>query len=367
MSNKSNKNVSLVFWAFYAILVIAMIGFWAYVINGVIKKDLLIYEKAQPEYFMDDVVAKIQAGDISSMDFAQSSSRFESGDVYKDAYAKRLEGKTITYKENPSSYDAQAPIYELYADDEHVATVNLKSTSSEQLMFILSVQEWAVDSVVPIYEKGDEGITVSIPDNYTAYVNGIQLDERELVGEAAPYKEFEIVAQYIDVPKEVNYEVSGLMSAPSVEVKDAAGNIVQCNVDGNAYSVGFVAGDVPEDIAKTALEDAKNISEIYAGDRTLSSMKVRFPQDSYLIPLFQNYINFDLWMYSGHATPTYSDEQAFNYIKYNDNFYSVEVSFSKTMYLPKRNMTVTDDTHNTYYYAYIDGQWLIADMYNEST
>ena len=367
MSNSRTKKTSLAFWAFYVLIVILFIGFWAFVINGVIKKDLAKYEAAQPEYFMEDVVAKIQAGDISDMDFAQSSSRFESGDIYKETYAKGLEGKTITFKENPTSYDAQAPIYELYADEEHIATVNLKSTSSEQVMFILSVQDWAVDSVVPIYEKGDEGITISIPDNYTAYVNGVQLDERELVGEPAPYKEFEIVAQYIDVPKEINYAVSGLMSAPTVEVRDAAGNTVQCNVEGNAYSVGFVAGEVPEDIAKTAIEDAKNISEIYAGDRTLSSMKVRFPEDSYLIPLFQNYINFDLWMYSGHTAPTYSDETTSNYIRYNDNFYSVEVSFSKTMYLPKRNMTVTDDTHNTYYYAYINGQWLIADMYNEST
>ncbi len=361
---KKKKTGFIGFWVIYALLVLAMIGFWIYVINGVIKKDLDIYEAAQPDHYMDKVVEKIRGGDISQMDFAESSSRFEDGDIYKETYAASLAGRNITYTENPTSYDAQAPVYEIYADDDHVATVKLKSVSSEQLMFILSVQEWEVASVTPIYELGDEGVTVTIPDNFTAYVNGIQLDDREKAGEATDYKEFEIAAKYTDVPKQIRYEVTGLMSAPKVEVRDAMGNTVECSVDGTSYSAGFEPGIVPDDIAQTVITDAKNISEIYAGDRTLSSMKPRFPEDSYLIPLFQNYINFDLWMYSGHTAPVYSDEATGNYIRYNDTLYSVEASFKKTMYLPKRNMTVTDETHNIYYYALVDGKWLIVDMMN---
>ncbi|MCR4618993.1 MAG: hypothetical protein K5669_12510 [Lachnospiraceae bacterium] len=360
--SKTQKRSSIGFWVFYIIFILVLVGFWIYFLNGVIKKDLAIYEAAQPGHVMEELVSKIQEGDLSSMNFVESSSRFESPDVYKDAFTAAIAGKTVTFKENETSYDSNAPVYELYADDAHIATVNIKSVSSEQLMFILSVQEWEIASVTPLYEAGSNEVVIEVPDSYTVSVNGVAVDERELVGEPTDYMEFEIAAQYVEVPKKLTYSISGLVSAPSVEVKDAAGNVVACEQDGNTYTAGFAGGEVPADIADSAVTNAKNISDIYAGDRTLSSMKSLFPEDSYLIPLFQNYINHDLWMYSGHTTPSFSEEATSNYIRYNDSFYSVEVSFVKTMYLPKRSMTVHDKTHNTYYYANINGNWLIVDM-----
>lgn len=363
---KTQEKSSIGFWAFYILFILVLVGFWIYFLNGVIKKDLAIYEAAQPSHVMEEVVSKIQSGDLSSMNFAESSSRFESPDIYKEAFESAIAGKEITFKENASSYDAQAPVFDIYADDAHIATVNIKSVSSKQLMFILSVQEWEVASVSPIYETGSEEIVIQIPDTYTASVNGIPVDERELVGEPEDFKEFEIAAAYTDVPKKLTYAVSGLMSVPTVEVVDGEGNVANVEVDGNTYTATFTGGEVPADIAESALTNAKNISDIYAGDRTLGSMRGLFPTDSYLIPLFESYINHDLWMYSGHTAPTYSEEETSNYIRYNDSFYSVDVSYLKTMYLPKRNMTANDRTHNTYYYALVDGKWLVVDMISKN-
>ncbi len=361
------KKSTLRFAIVYILLSAAFIGFWIFLINGVVKKDMDIFEAAQPNHKMDEFVKVIEAGDISSMNFAEGSSRFESPDIYKNTFAEAIKGKKITYKANETSYDALAPIYELYAgegDSElHIATVQLQAVNVEPLMKILTKQDWEVSSVTPIYEAGTgKELSVVIPDTYTAYVNGIQLEASEYDGEPAPYKEFEIVAQYVDVPKQMKYKVTGLLMDPTVEIRDASGTPVAYDQNGNVYSVGFTGGDVPEDISETALKNAKDISAIYAGDRTLKSMRDVFPEDSYLIPLFQNYIDHDLWMYSGHAEPVYSDEATSDYIRYNDNFYSVVVYFNKTMYLPKRDMTVTVTTHNTYYYIYQNEKWIIADM-----
>ncbi|MBO4883450.1 MAG: hypothetical protein J5570_08115 [Lachnospiraceae bacterium] len=361
------KKSTLRFAIVYIILSAAFIGFWIFLINGVVKKDMDIFEAAQPNHKMDEFVKVIESGDISSMDFAEGSSRFESPDIFKNTFAEAISGKKITYKANETSYDALAPVYELYAgegDSElHIATVQLQAVNVEPLMKILTKQDWEVASVTPIYEAGSgKELSVVIPDTYTAYVNGIQLEASEYDGEPTDYKEFEIVAQYVDVPKQMKYKVSGLLMEPSVEIRDASGTPVAYEQNGSVYSVGFTGGDVPEDISETALKNAKDISAIYAGDRTLKSMRDVFPEDSYLIPLFQNYIDHDLWMYSGHAEPVYSDEATSDYIRYNDSFYSVVVYFNKTMYLPKRDMTVTVTTHNTYYYIYQNEKWIIADM-----
>ena len=350
------------FWIIYIVLTLLFIAFWFWFINSVIIKDLKLYEASQSEYYMEEVAAKVQAGDLSDMTFEESASRFESADIYRETYEAKLSGKTITFEENPASYDTQAPLYELYADGEHVASVKLKAVSSESLMFILTLQTWGVDQITPIYETGNQSVTIEIPDTFTAYVNDVALSESELTGEAESYEEFEIVSQYVSVPSKVTYEVSGLLNEPAVKVLDGEGNEVACEVTDGVYSAGFEGSEVPEDIAETAIQNAKDISAIYAGDRTLSSVKSIFPDDSYLIPLFQSYINNDLWMYSGHATPEYSGEEASNYIKYSDDLYSVVVYFDKTMYLPKRDMTVTVTTHNTYYYALLDGTWKIVDM-----
>lgn len=361
------KKSTLRFLLVYVLLAAAFIGFWIFLINGVIRKDMDDFEAAQPAHKMDEFVKVIESGDISSMDFAEASSRFEAPDIYKNTFSEAISGKKITYKESETSYDALAPVYELYAgegDSElHIATVQLKAVNVKPLMYILTTQDWEVESVTPIYEAGTgQELRVEIPDTYTAYVNGIQLEAGELDGEPEDYKEFEIVAQYVDVPKKIKYKVSGLLMDPAVEIRDASGTPVAYEVNGNVYSAGFTGGDVPEDIAETAIKNAKDISAIYAGDRTLKSMRDVFPEDSYLIPLFQNYIDHDLWMYSGHAEPKYSDEATSDYIRYNDNFYSVVVYFNKTMYLPKRDMTVTVTTHNTYYYIYQNDKWIIADM-----
>lgn len=363
--NQNKKKVSG-FLVFYIIFVLLIVGFWVYFLNGVILKDVKIYEASQAKYYMEDIIARLQSGDVSQIDFASSSSRFEDPDYYKNTFISLISGKTLSCEESPTSYDTQAPIFDVYAGMEKVATVNLKSTSSTQLMFILSVQEWAVESIEPTFEVTTSDITISVPDTYSVVVNGQASDDRELVSAGEEYDEFEIVSKYVDVPKKNSYLVSGLMTTPTVSIYDQDGAMVEAKVEGNAYSVGFEGVDVPTDISVNAITNAKAISAVYAGDMTLAAIKKFLPDDSYLIPLFESYIAHDSWMYSGHTEPQYSEEWTSNYIRYNDNLYSVVVHFDKTMYLPKRSMTVTVPVYNTYYYANIGGSWKIVDMISMS-
>ena len=84
-------------------------------------------------------------------------------------------------------------------------------------------------------------------------------------------------------------------------------------------------------------------------------------ENQILTALFEEGMD-NLHLYKPGAEPVYSDEATSDYIRYNDNFYSVVVYFNKTMYLPKRDMTVTVTTHNTYYYIYQNEKLIIADM-----
>ena len=47
--SKKKKNKFSIFWVFYALLLLGMIGFWVYFLKGVIAKDLKIYERSERE------------------------------------------------------------------------------------------------------------------------------------------------------------------------------------------------------------------------------------------------------------------------------------------------------------------------------
>lgn len=363
----SRKKGISVFWIIFIVIALIYIGFWFWFNNNVIVKDLKIFEAAQSDRVMDEVVSKIQSGDISDMDFSVSSSRFEDGNIYRDTFLANITGKTITYEESPTSYDTQAPVYEVYADGEHIATVNIVATSSEQLMFILSVQTWKVESITPIYETGDEGLVITIPNTFTAYVNGIQLDDRELTGNTFEYEDFEYVKEYVDVPYKVEYAVSGLMTRPAVKICDASGNEVAYTQDGTSYTADYASSEISEEMSEYVLNNAKTYSDFFSRDlagceNSINGIRYMFPEDSDYLTLADNYRLHDMWMYSGHATPVFSNESVSNYVAYSDNFFKVDVYFEKSMYLTRTGDTRVDITHRTDYYVNIDGSWVIADM-----
>lgn len=363
--SKSRSKISP-FWVVLGIFALGYILFWVIFINSVIVKDLNIYNESQPTVVMDKLVETIGKGDISSMDFASSGCRFEDGNIYRDTFAANIQGKAITYQENAKSYDAQAPLYDIYAGSEVIATAKVVAGKSEPLMMILSKTEWTIESVTPIYETGDEGLIIEIPDTFTAYVNGIQVDSRELK-ETSDYSEFEYAAAYVTVPAKTKYEITGLMTKPSVKICDANGNEVSYTEEGAKYSAGYVATQAPSEIADYVLNNAKVYSNFFSGDlanahNSINGIRYMFPENSDYLTLAENYRLHDMWMYSGHATPVFSNESVTNYIQYSEDFFQVDVYFDKSMVLTRTGDTRVDTTNSTYYYVKVNGSWVIADM-----
>ena len=365
MSKNGRARISP-FWIVLAVFAVGYIIFWVIFINSVIVKDLNIYNESQPTVVMDAKVAEIAAGDISCMDFASSGSRFEDGDIYRNTFAANINGKSITYQKNAKSYDAQAPIYDIYAGDEVIATAKVVAVSSEPLMMILTKTEWKVESVTPIYETGDEGLVIEIPDIYTAYVNGIEVDEREYVSTSG-YSAFEYASEYVTVPEKIKYEISGLMTKPSVRICDANGNDVTVTENGSVYTAGFATTQISQEMSDYVLNNAKVYSNFFSRDlagcdKSINGIRYMFPEGSDYLTLAENYRLHDMWMYSGHAAPVFSNEAVTNYIQYSADFFQVDVYFDKSMHLTRTGDTRVDTTNSTYYYVNINGNWVIADM-----
>lgn len=359
------------FWVIYLILTGAFIVFWFKTV-GLVREQLVVYEECQPEHLAEQVVKRIESGDYSGMAFESAGSRFEDADVYKNDYILKLAGKKLSFSESDAGYDLKAPVYDVKMNGEVVARIGLKEVSSEPLMFILSKQEWKLDYVQPVYEIHNESVAFKVPDSCRVYVNGIELSESEKTNETASYEACKYASEYVRVPVEVNYYVSGLSKNPTVVITNSKGDEIVPKTEGNQYTVELPdileTSEIPEDLKKMVLKNAKDWTNFFSRDlegcrESVDCLKHIFTEDSYYLTLADNYRLHDMWMYSSHTEPVFKNEKVTNYTVYGDDFFTAEVYFEKSMYL-KTKVTRVDVTHSTHTYVRVNGEWRIADMFD---
>ena len=296
-------------------------------------------------------------------------SRFEDPAVYLSAYRATVESGAVTYRKAAGSYNAQAPVYDLYAGDTKVASVVLREKSSQPLMLILTLQEWEVASVEPVFGAGEMDYSISIPSTYTLYVNGIPADGRELAGEPTAIEEFRYAAAYVAVPTLVEYEITGLFREPDIQVCTPEGTLVEPVRTGTGKMLvdSFLPTGMDPALSAYVLQNAEDYTNFFSRDlpgaeTSIAGLRGMFPKDSYYLELAENYRRYDMWTYSGHYPPEFSGEKVENYIRYSEDFFSCEVSFDKKMILINTGQERHDFFHTRFYYVNIDGSWVIADM-----
>lgn len=357
-----------IFWPCFTVFVLILISFWIYVLSYV-NKCLVTYEAAQPEYEIEKLVQEIKNGNAESLfTFPATENRFEDADIAKNRFLDSIKDKEITYEQDSASYNALAPSYRIFADDEQFATITLKETSSYPLMFILTVQSWEIAETIPVLDSPTNSVTIKVPDTFTAYVNGIPLKETELTGNSWEIEDFVYASEYVTVPKLIEYQVTELFNTPDVAVKDAYGNSVGYTQNGNQIEVSvFEDIEMDPELAAYVLKNAKDYSNFFSKDlpgcRTgIKCISHMFPENSYYLELAENYRLHDMWMYSSHKTPSFSDELVSEYIRYSEDFFSCRIYFQKHMELSRTGDLRTDITDSTFYYVKIGDTWVIADM-----
>lgn len=365
---KTKKKKFPVFWTLYFLFLAALVVFWIFVLRYV-NECLLAYEDAQPEHVVEALARDIQSGQAESIfAFPTSGNRFQDQDLARNRYLTALAGSEITFEKDPGSYDAKNPVYHLYADQRQIATVSLRELSSEPLMFILSRQEWEVASAVPVLEVGEKDVLIYAPDTCIVRINGVEADERERNGEEHEITEFSYVAEYTSVPKLVEYEVEGLFEEPEIEILDRFGEKIEYTKTDNIIDASdFPTSEMDEELAEYVLQNAINYSNFFSRDlpgcqKSVAPLRYMFPEGSEFLDLADNYRKHDMWMYSGHGAPTFSNQRVTDYVRYSEDFFSCNVYFEKKMTLTKTGAVRTVVTNEKYYYVNIDGKWLIADM-----
>lgn len=371
-ANRLGRRIFYICLGIYAlVLIILGVVFLRYT-----DKCLRRYEASRYENVIDgkiaEFVAKVKDGSVLDMvELPEHACVFESEDLYRSTYLNNLRASgTFTYEKDKNSYDTTHPVFDIYASDgEMVAQMTLKQTNIKTIFAILTVSDWEIDSVKPVFNATTNSYRISVPDNYKVTVNDIEVTDEFQKGEAKKVETdlSENILQYVRVPAIITYEIAGLAEKPEIKIYDSLGAEVAFAPDekGNIKidaMVGIQPAEMPQDRHDFALETVQMWADFVTKDLSgaqygLSKIRKRLAKDSFLYTESAHYAtDVDITFISDHRfdTPKYSNVSVTEYTEYSDICYSCHVQFTRNMILNKTGGKRTDQTNSIFFFVYVD-------------
>lgn len=369
---KTGRKVFYICLGVYALILIILGGIFLRYTDKCLRR----YESSRYENVIDDKMAefvkKVKDGTILDMvELPEHACVFESEDLYRTTYLNNLRSSgTFTYEKDKNSYDTTHPVYDIFSTSgDMVAQMQLKQTNLKTIFAILTVSDWEIDAVTPVFSATTNSYRISVPDDYRITVNGIDVDEGFVKGEPKKVSTdlSENILKYVRVPSIVTYEITGLAEKPEIRIYDALGVEAAFEPDekGNIRidaMVGVTPDVMPQDRREFALETVQMWADFVTRDLSgaqygLSKIRKRLAKDSYLYDYAGQYAsNVDITFISDHrfASPKYSDISVTEYTEYSDVCYSCHVVFTRNMILNKTGGARTDKTDSIFFFVYTD-------------
>ena len=362
MSKSKSKSKFWMIFRIYAVVLVALIVILLIYTYNSMKK----YESKQPEVVMDELIEQLESGDISSVKI-NAGSKFEAASGFEADFVNLIKNKELTYEMKMTSYDAMT--YSINSGDNVVATVNLKADNHKGMFAILTVCDWEIETVDAKFTEGENEVNITMPSDYTAFVNDVQLGADEQDGDLKSIEGLDFVAQYTAIPQYVTYKVEGLSKTPVVKILDRTGAEVDLSsfTDLSDININYAESEMPQELVDYVSQAAKDYSNFFSKDlpgcsQSTAGIDKYFPAGSQYIALAENYRLHDMWTYSAHNGTEFIDFKVGDYTVYTDKLFSCTVSFTKRMVLTATNEERREDNDQVYYYVNVDGKWLIAAM-----
>ena len=383
---KSNERKLPKFWiafAVYTVILLILSGLFLVYTDVCLKK----YEASQPEKYMakylEDFTSKAQNHSFESSDFTFENLNltFVDTDSIANEYIESLDASaSYTFEKEATSYNTEAPVYDIFANGEPVAKVTLKAISQTKIFAILTIMDWDVASVEPITSITLTNYTFLIPENYTPVIGDTMVDISYQTGEKQMLPEFEFVSKYVTMPYMVEYKVNNVLENSPIKVLNPAGEEIECSINGNVVKALYTSpsatlSDERKEEALSMVQTYEDFmtSDLSGANHGLATVQAVLVKDSdYWTKAKQWATGTDITFTSAHTfgDPKYSDLVVDEYNEYSDVCYSLHIAFSKNMILSRTGEKTTNDFDSTVFFVYYDdtddgvdnAHWCIADM-----
>lgn len=320
----------------------------------------IAYQTSLPYHTMDSVMQSFYDMDMDTVYKMQTDlpviTEFETEESVKLYMADLLEGKALSY-EQTSSYTDDFPEYQILADGYVIATVALRKSQTDHLDYDFPV--WYVSSFT-FYTQPLEYFHIEVPENYTVYVNGVELNQDYYVSSSSPAENM-YVEPYQTLPDTKTYQGEGLYITPTVTAVNSFGTeyVVLPEESTGSYIIPY-PDDCPDsdDLKAYAVEAVTMYANYVSNDTTDNALDPYFPSDSTLLPLIK--ANTSRLYYASHQTPEIQNVEIREFIAYNEDAYYCEVYLEQNMKLSSQRDPEIVPTDGHFYFVRIDGEWKIS-------
>lgn len=374
-----------IFWicvgVYALILIICAWRFLAYT-----DKCLEKYEQSQSENAMNGILEEFKGmvndGSVAEQIALTNGNIFEDSSAYKQIYLSNFEGvKSYSFKKSESSYLTEAPVYDIFADENLKARITLKPENERKIFGILTIMDWKIDKIEPAFSMDTHDYTIITNSSAKVYVNNIEVTKDYQTGEPEIASEYKNVAEYFDMPASVKYVIKGLVNVPVIEIADASGNREQVEIGENntvTRLTTVASSEMPKELEDMAYKMAQTWQNFVTADLPgakygLDTIQKYLIKDSYYWKYAAQYAaGPDITFISNHTLldPAYTNKVIDNYVSYGENCFSCHISFEKNMKLTRTGQKVVDKINSTFYFVKYDDSedgvdnphWAIVDM-----
>ncbi len=332
-------------------------------------ESLTLYEASLPEYVVEDTIASISENGFSSLGTeALSFHPLESEEVYLSSVQELIDSYGITYELLKESYTDGSLLYGLYSGERSesktlIATVTLMPGETTSRLYLLNITQWNLFSVTPYKETQNYSVTVTLPDNIPVAVNG-QDDLADYITERTPYEVLTYCDDYVTVPSEVTYQITGLTQPVTLEIGSDTYSF--SDYQDVSIELSFPLSEMSSDLERYVLDAVETYSNFFSKDlegcrESVDPIRHLFPEDSIYLTLADQYRREDMGVFSIHTNTHFLNETVSEYTVYSEDCFSCRIQFDKSMTL-SGGREMIDSTDNVYFFVYRNDSWVIADI-----
>lgn len=336
---------------------IFVVIFLVYIVNT-----LNIYERSQPTNFIKTSIANLSDDELKN--YLKENNLHESLlNIYKEQITDK-DVKVIKSGDNT---------FEVSLNNRILFNVDTKYIRTDTKLGMFSYEVREVTEIKPNLERGLVYIDVTIPSNYTLYVDGevYNKDAKE-----EEYKNLSYMYASSSMPTLNTYEINNLKKEVNIKVEDEWGRNVNLKQNKFSYKLekNYLEFDTYEE-AKEYLSSDIDVSE-FAHNWSLyltrdlkgtsygfNALKSYFIKETEMYTRAYNWaIGIDIKFTSKHTlkNPIFANEKISNFVVYGKDAFSCEVYLEKNMVVAGKDQV--DVMHDYIYFVKENDIWKVVNI-----
>ena len=295
------------------------------------------YQKSRPYHEMDRLFASyFEPRDMESIYNMLSTkpeiSIFESEEDVKLYMYSLMADKTLSYKPS-ENYTDESPEYYIEADGYIIGKAVFRKDPTKMLDDLFPI--WYL-SELEYYTQPLERFQVTVPENYTVLVNGVELNDDYLQGTTEISVEREFFEPYVTSLVDFKeYRGDGLYLTPEVTILNENGNPAEnvvADTENNIYSAEYEPDPADrEGMEQFAIRAVGAYANYISQDLSDAELASYFTPDNIFLYYAKN--NSSRTFYTRHSSVTIENAEIRDFQAYSEDAYYCEVYLEQWMKL----------------------------------